>query len=120
MLAYKNMKELLRISPEPVALNYFTKSFYKTFCAAYKAKDWTEVHTTDFYILDSCGYCHFLEIFHSTLPKWKVTFGMMEHGYPVNLHRTFIREDTLEDAKAQAERMRKIYETDFAEIESVK
>ena len=120
MLAYEKMKELLRISPEPVALNYFTESFYKTFCTAYKTKDWSEVYATDFYILDSCGYCHFLEVYNSTLRRWKITIGIMENGYPVNTTQQYICEDTLDDAKAQVERMRKIFKADYAEIAEVK
>lgn len=99
MLNYKEMKEKLKESPENVSLRYFTQEFYKTFCEAWNTKDWTPVFSTDFYNLEGFGYCVFLEVFTWSLPRWELNFIRWDNGYPIQLGRTCINEDTEESAR---------------------
>lgn len=120
MLSYKEMRALLKASPEHIRLKYFTDGFYKTFCDAWKRKEWAEVYATDFYNLESCGYCAFLEVFNSSLPYWRLTFGKMDAGWPVDFRREYIHEDTEADAKACGDLMRQRFGADYVDVIMVK
>jgi len=116
MLDYKTMRAALKASPENVKLEHFTKAFYKTFCEAWKTKDWTSVLSTDFYVKEGFGYCVFLEVFTDSLPKWRLTFMKMDHGYPIDIGRTYIHEDTEELARKTGTEMLKNYGADRLEV----
>lgn len=120
MLDYKAMRALLKASPEHIKLKHFTEAFYKTFCDAWKRKDWAEVYTTDFYNLESYGYCAFLEVFNSSLPRWRLTFGKMEAGWSMDFRREYIHEDTEADAKEQGNRMLQHLGADYVDVILVK
>lgn len=119
MLDYKAMRNTLKESKEQIKLKNFTKEFYVIFCTAFKSKDWTPVFSTDFYNLDGGSYCAFLEVFNASLPRWRLTFGKIDQGQPVDVAREYIREDTEEDAKTQGERMRGRFSADYVEIVKV-
>ena len=119
MLDYKSMRALLKASSESIALKYFTNEFYKIFRDAWKRKEWDAVYETDFYNLDSCGYCAFLEFFNASLPRWRLTFGKMDAGFPVDLCREYIHEDTEADARAQGNRMMRHLGADYVDVVAV-
>lgn len=110
MLDYTEMRMALRASPENLKMSFFTKAFYETFCEAWKTKDWTPVFSTDFYIKEGFSYCVFLEIFSASLPKWKLSFAKLDHGYPINLGHTYIHEDTEDAARTLGLEMLKSYQ----------
>ena len=116
MLDYKAMRAMLKASPEPINMEYFTNGFYKTFCDAWKGRNWEAVYCSDFYNLDSCGYCAFLEVFYASLPRWRLTFGKMDAGFPIDIHREYIHEDTEESAKAQGNRMLQRLGADYVDV----
>ena len=116
MLDYKAMRAMLKASPEPINMEYFTNEFYKIFRDAWKGRNWEAVYETDFYNLDSCGYCAFLELFNASLPRWRLTFGKMDAGFPVDLCREYIHEDTEESAKAQGNRMLQRLGADYVDV----
>lgn len=58
----------------------------------------------------------FLEIFTASLPKWELTFIKMDHGYPVDIGRTYIHEDTKELAREIGTKMLKNYGADYLEV----
>ncbi len=120
MLDYKAMRAMLKANPEPINMEYFTNGFYKTFCDAWKRKSWTVVYTTDFYNLDSCGYCAFLGLFNASLPRWRMTFGKMDAGFPVDLCQEYIHEDTEAAAKAQGNWMLRHLGADYVDVIAVK
>ena len=116
MLGYRAMKAALKASPEGVRLTYFTKKFYETFCEAWRTKNWSPVFSTEFYNKEGFSYCVFLEIFTASLPKWELTFIKMDHGYPVDIGRTYIHEDTKELAREIGTKMLKNYGADYLEV----
>lgn len=116
MLEYKQMREVLRASPERLKLKYFTKAFYHTFCEAWKTKDWEPVHTTEFYTLEGFSYCVFLELFAASLPRWRLTFVKMDHGYPINIGQRYINEDTEAAAKSVGLGMLERFDADYVDV----
>ena len=119
MLDYKAMRNALKASNEQIKLRHFTKEFYATFCETYKSKNWTPVFSTDFYNMDGGSYCAFLEIFNASLPRWRLTFGKMDKGWPVDIGREYVHEDTEADAKAQGERMLEHYGAEYVDVMKV-
>lgn len=116
MLGYRAMRAALKASPEGVRLTYFTKKFYETFCEAWRTKNWSPVFSTEFYDKEGFSYCVFLEIFTASLPKWRLTFIKMDHGYLVDLGQTYIHEDTEELAREIGTEMLKNYGADHLEV----
>lgn len=110
MLNYKEICRVMKSNLEHVKLKYFTKEFYETFCEAWKTKDWTPVFSTDFYIKEGFSYCVFLEVFSASLPKWKLSFAKLDHGYPISLGHTYIHEDTEDAARTLGLEMLKSYQ----------
>lgn len=119
MLDYKAMRDALKASSEGIKLRYFTKAFYSTFCEAYTTKDWTPVYSTDFYNLDSCGYCAFLEVFNASLPLWRLVFTKMDMGFPIRIAEREIREATEDAARSAGLDMMERFEVDYLDVEKV-
>ena len=116
MMSYKEMRAALKASPERVKLRNFTEAFYRTFCEARRAGSWEAVYATDFYKLDGFSYCVFQEVFNSSLPRWLLTFGKWDQGWPVDIARRYIHEDTEEDAKATGEELLEEYGAQYVEV----
>lgn len=119
MLSYKEMRALLKASPEHIRLKYFTDGFYKTFCDAWKRKEWAEVYATDFYNLESCGYCAFLEVFNASLPLWRLVFTKMDMGFPIRIAEREIREATEDAARSVGLDMMERFEADYLDVEKI-
>lgn len=120
MLDYKAMRKLLKESPEGVKLRHFTEEFYQTFREARETGNWEPVYATDFYKLEGFSYCVFLEVFNASLPLWRLTFGKWDQGWPIDIARSYIREDTEADARTRGEEMMGKYNASYVEVEKVK
>lgn len=83
---------------------------------ARRAGSWEAVYATDFYKLDGFSYCVFQEVFNSSLPRWLLTFGKWDQGWPVDIARRYIHEDTEEDAKATGEELLEEYGAQYVEV----
>ena len=116
MLDYTAMRAALKASPENVKLEHFTKAFYKIFCEAWRTKNWTPVFLTDFYNKEGYSYCVFLEVFSASLSTWRLTFIKMVNGYPIDIGRTYVNEDTEDLARELGAEMMKIYGADRLEV----
>lgn len=116
MLTYKEMRRRMELSPEHVKLSNFTQSFYQIFCDAWRGKNYRAVFETDFYIKDGFSYCVFLELFEESLPKWRLTFSRTTYGYPMDIARRYIHEDTEEAAKARGQELLALYEANYVDV----
>lgn len=116
LLDYKQMKEVLKASPERLVLTHFTKAFYETYCEAWRTGEWEPVYATDFYIKDGFSYCVFLELFNASLPRWRLTFIKMQAGYPSDIAQRYIHEDTEESAKARGLSMLEQFGAEYVDV----
>lgn len=116
MLTYKEMKNLLKADSNGLRLKHFTEAFYTAFCEAWKTKNYDRVRNMDFYKLDGFSYCVFQELFHSSLPLWKLSFVKMDQGRPLEIAVRNIHEDTEEDAQAIGDLMRDDLDADFVHV----
>lgn len=116
MLTYKEMKDVLKADPNPIKMKYFTRNFYDAYCESRLTGDWEPVYATDFYNRDGSGYCVFQELFHASLPRWRLTFSKMDAGYPVDIARRYISADTEEEAKSYGLSWLEEFGADFVEV----
>ena len=54
--------------------------------------------------------------FSPVYAKWRLTFSRTTYGYPMDIARRYIREDTEEAAKARGQELLALYEANYVDV----
>ena len=101
---------------------HFTKDFFRGFVEDYTAASvddarlYVNTRKSDFYNLDGCSYCEFLEEFEAAAPKYNIRFTA---GAPHFITKVLTRISFLdaETARKWAESHKTLYGAEYIDVE---